>query len=423
MSERLDIILFGATGITGKNTVPYLYKFASAKNSLKWGIAGRSKQKLTDVLSEAARRVDVDDLSHIPIIIADVEDEDSIRKMTAQAKVIINCCGPYELYGEVVVKACVENGTHHVDVSGEPQFIEEMKLKYHKEVEEKGIYIVSACGADSVPADLGTLFVEKHFEGTMNSVEMYLHFEAGSTPGPKIGNGTWASLVNAMGNFWSILSLRKKLYPKVLSELQPKLSLRYPFHKMDNKWALPFPTGDIDIIQNSHMYFYDNEEKRPIQAQCYILMNSFITVMSAIFCGFFFFLLAQCNCGRNLLLKYPEFFSWGFFTSKDIPEDVSKRFYVSVTLHCKGWKEKITEIKCKTPINKTVIGRVSGFNPVYGITCLAVTLCAISILKEPKQLPVRGGFYTPAVAFSKTSLLDELQKNGVIFEIISNKED
>ncbi|KAF2904989.1 hypothetical protein ILUMI_01191, partial [Ignelater luminosus] len=227
MSERLDIILFGATGITGKTTIPYLYKFAAEKNSLKWGIAGRSKQKLKDVLSETAKIIDVDDLSHIPIIIADVENEDSIRRMTAQAKVIINCCGPYELYGEVVIKACVESGTHHLDLTAELQFIEEMKLKYHKEAEEKGIYIVNACGFDSVPSDLGTLFVEKHFEGTMNSVEMYMHtyFQGGSTSDPKIGYGTWASLVNAMGDFRSILSLRKKIYPKPLSDLRPKLSL------------------------------------------------------------------------------------------------------------------------------------------------------------------------------------------------------
>ncbi|KAF2886884.1 hypothetical protein ILUMI_19287, partial [Ignelater luminosus] len=305
MSERLDIILFGATGFTGKHTAPYLYKFASVKNSLKWGIAGRSKQKLKDVLRETAKIINVDDLSHIPIIIADVEDEDSIRKMTAQARVIINCCGPYELYGEVVVKACIENGTHHVDVSGEPQFIEEMRQKYHEEAEEKGIYIVSACGFDSVPSDLGTLFVEKHFEGTVNSVEIYIHgyFQADSTSDPKISYGAWASLVNAMGDIWNILSLRKKHYPKPLSGLRPKLCLRLPFHKMDNKWALPFPSADIDVVQITHKYFYDSEEKRPVQVQCYLLMDSFINAMSVVSRGSFFFLLTQCKCGRNLLLK------------------------------------------------------------------------------------------------------------------------
>ncbi|KAF2884283.1 hypothetical protein ILUMI_21875 [Ignelater luminosus] len=426
MGERLDIIVFGATGVTGKYTLPYVYKFAkSAKGPMTWGIAGRSKQKLKDVLNETAKRIGVNDLNHIPIIIADVEDEDSIRRMTAQAKVVINCCGPYQLYGEVVVKACVENGTHHVDVSGESQFIEGMQLKYHKEAEEKGVYIVSACGFDSVPSDLGTLFVEKHFEGTMNSVEVYLHCsqEGGFTPGPKTNYGTWASAVNAVGNYWSLFSLRKKLYPKSLPAIQPKLSLKYPIHKMGNKWALPFPATDFDVVKRSQRYFYENDEKRPIQVQCYVLMDSFITAMSCIFLGFFFLLLTQFKFGRYLLLTYPEFFSLGFFSRKDIPEDVLQRLHFSFTLHGKGWKEIITENKCKIPINKTVVGRVSAVNPGYGFTCLALTLCAIMILKEPKQLPVRGGVYTPAVAFSKTSFVEELQRNGVTFEIISNKED
>lgn len=85
--------------------------------------------------------------------------------MTSHAKVIVNCCGPYQWYGEVVVKACIETGTHHVDISGEPQFLEEMQLKYHRAAEEKGVYIVGACGFGSLPSDLGTLFLRKHFKG------------------------------------------------------------------------------------------------------------------------------------------------------------------------------------------------------------------------------------------------------------------
>lgn len=63
-------------------------------------------------------------LEDVPIILADVKDEESLTKMTKQAKIIINCCGPYRFYGEPVVKACITNRTHHVDVSGEPQVIQ-----------------------------------------------------------------------------------------------------------------------------------------------------------------------------------------------------------------------------------------------------------------------------------------------------------
>lgn len=79
---------------------------------------------------------------------------------------IINCCGPYRFFGETVVKACVDTSTHHVDVSGEPQYMELMQLKYNDIAKEKGIYIVSACGFDSIPTDLGITFLQNNFKGT-----------------------------------------------------------------------------------------------------------------------------------------------------------------------------------------------------------------------------------------------------------------
>lgn len=87
---------------------------------------------------------------------------------------IVNCCGPYRFYGEPVVKACINAGTHHVDVSGEVQFIERMQLEYNDLAKEKGVYIISTCGFDSIPAEIGVLFFEKHFDGKNVDVEMVL---------------------------------------------------------------------------------------------------------------------------------------------------------------------------------------------------------------------------------------------------------
>lgn len=94
--------------------------------------------------------------------------------MAKQAKLVINCCGPYRLYGEVMVKACIEAGTHQVDVSGEPEYMEKMQLEYHDDAVKKGIYAISACGFDSIPSDLGIVFLQQNFSGTLNSVETYL---------------------------------------------------------------------------------------------------------------------------------------------------------------------------------------------------------------------------------------------------------
>lgn len=106
------------------------------------------------------------DLSNIPIIIADINDAESLIKMTSSAKVLINCCGPYCFYGEAVVKACIETGTHQVDICGETQYMEMINLKYSKLAQDKGVYIVQSCGYDCIPADLGVIHLQKKFNGT-----------------------------------------------------------------------------------------------------------------------------------------------------------------------------------------------------------------------------------------------------------------
>lgn len=164
-SERLDVIIFGASGYTGQYTV---FEGVKVLKGLKWGVSGRNKEKLESVLSTVGKKAG-QDLSKIPIVIADIKDQNSLVEMAKRAKVVVNCCGPYRHFGEQVVTACIEAGTHHVDVSGEPQYMETMQLKYHEQAQEKGVYIVSACGFDSIPCDLGIVFLQETFGGTLNT--------------------------------------------------------------------------------------------------------------------------------------------------------------------------------------------------------------------------------------------------------------
>lgn len=118
--SRLDFVVFGATGFTGKYVVQEIINVAKTKGPLSWGVAGRNKVRLEKILSDLSETNKMD-LKGTPVIIADANDEESLNAMAAQARVVLNCCGPFRFYGEAVVKACVSNGTHHVDVSGEPQ--------------------------------------------------------------------------------------------------------------------------------------------------------------------------------------------------------------------------------------------------------------------------------------------------------------
>ncbi|CAH0723483.1 unnamed protein product, partial [Brenthis ino] len=143
--SRLDLVIFGATGFTGKYAVEEMCSISKNYPEITWAIAGRNQSKLKDVLNKISKKNDKD-LSSVKIIIADVQDEKSLQEMCSQAKVLVNCCGPYRHYGEPVVKAAIDSKTHYVDVSAEPEFIEMMQLKYDEAARDAGVYIIRACG-------------------------------------------------------------------------------------------------------------------------------------------------------------------------------------------------------------------------------------------------------------------------------------
>ncbi|XP_018320675.1 saccharopine dehydrogenase-like oxidoreductase [Agrilus planipennis] len=429
MAERLDIVIFGATGFTGKRCIPEIVKFSKVNGrTLTWGIAGRSEQKLKDVLEEM-EKVIAKDLKSIPVIVADIKDEESLKQMTAKAKVILNCCGPYRFFGEPVIKACVETGTHQLDVTGESQYMDQIQLKYGDACKEKGIYIVSACGFDSIPADLGVIFLENKFEGTLNSVESYLEaYEEGeSTPGPAINYGTWETLVHGIANSGELKELRQKLYPQKLPTFTPKLKFRGYVHKCETtgKWALPFLGSDRSVITKTQRFLYEHDRKRPIQIQTYFTVDSLFRVFVLAIVAGIIAVLTKFQFGRNLLLRYPGFFTFGFFEYQRGPsEEKQKKTKFAITFCGNGWTEKLTEPEdnYKQPPNKMAVARVSGTDPAYGITCTALVLSGIIILTETDKLPDRGGVFTPGAAFAKTSLIEKLEKDGLKFEIIAMTE-
>jgi short subunit dehydrogenase-like uncharacterized protein len=143
-----DIVLFGGTGFTGALTAEYLA--ANAPASTRWALAGRNMGKL-----EALRdRLGVD----VPLLKADVEDAKSIDAMAESTRVVITTVGPYVEYGEPLVRACAERGTDYTDLTGEPEFVDRMFVKYHEAAESTGARLVHACGFDSIPHDLGARF-------------------------------------------------------------------------------------------------------------------------------------------------------------------------------------------------------------------------------------------------------------------------
>merc|ERR1712062_269959 len=202
-----DIVIFGASGYTGQYVIEYVVRnveddFKKQQGSvqeprkLKWAVAGRSKDKLAKVLMSASLNVPGFDHSTIELIVCDVKDESSLKKMVTQTKVLLNCVGPYRFSGEPVVKACAQYGTHYVDISGEPQFLETTQLKYNDQAAQNGTYIVGSCGFDSIPSDMGQVVVHRSMDGPVNTIETYLKVDTPSDePGATINFATYQSAI------------------------------------------------------------------------------------------------------------------------------------------------------------------------------------------------------------------------------------
>eukprot|EP00923_Selenidium_pygospionis_P016802 GHVN01029545.1.p1 GENE.GHVN01029545.1~~GHVN01029545.1.p1 ORF type:complete len:430 (-),score=58.73 GHVN01029545.1:1034-2278(-) len=157
-SRELDILLFGATGYTGSLVAEYLISNYGNK-PLRFGFAARDLTKLKELQSSLEQNFP--SAKNVTLIVADVNDEESIAKMCSRTATLITTVGPYVKYGEVVVKNCVDAGTNYCDLTGEPHWIRSMINKYHNKAEEKQIKIVTSCGFDAIPSDLGVFLLQK----------------------------------------------------------------------------------------------------------------------------------------------------------------------------------------------------------------------------------------------------------------------
>eukprot|EP00123_Amoebidium_parasiticum_P008077 comp18557_c0_seq1/m.20037 comp18557_c0_seq1/g.20037 ORF comp18557_c0_seq1/g.20037 comp18557_c0_seq1/m.20037 type:complete len:404 (-) comp18557_c0_seq1:323-1534(-) len=154
-AREFEIVLWGATGFTGKLVAEYLTK--EYARGLSWALAGRNAQKLEQVKAELGEGA-----KNIPVIIADSNDLPSLESLAKRTRVVITTVGPYILYGKFLVEACAKNGTHYCDLTGEPSFINWSIKNWDAEAKKTQAMIVHACGYDSIPSDLGTFLVADH---------------------------------------------------------------------------------------------------------------------------------------------------------------------------------------------------------------------------------------------------------------------
>ena len=189
-NRQYDVILWGATGFTGRLVAEYLNKQYGASSDLKWAMAGRNKEKLATIRKEIGN-------GEIPLIVADSKDRTSLDKMVQQAKVICTTVGPYAKYGSELVASCVENGVDYCDLTGETQWIRRMIDQHHEAAKANGVKIVHCCGFDSVPSDIGVHFLQKEAKAQKGEYCNHIKLRVKVMKGGMSG-GTYASLNNLM---------------------------------------------------------------------------------------------------------------------------------------------------------------------------------------------------------------------------------
>jgi short subunit dehydrogenase-like uncharacterized protein len=183
--RKYDIILYGASGFVGQQTVAYL---AQHGKGVAWAVAGRSQAKLEAVLRDL--RVTV------PIVVADAQDSQALQALAEQTRVVLSSAGPFALYGSPMVAACVQNKTHYVDITGETPWVRAMIDAHHAQAAADGTRIVPGCGFDSVPSDIGAYVVAQ--EMLRRHGEPCVDVKASFSLRGGLNGGTLASLLNIM---------------------------------------------------------------------------------------------------------------------------------------------------------------------------------------------------------------------------------
>ena len=153
-NTKYDIVVFGASGYTGRLVAEYL-QGEYANTGLKWAMAGRSLDKLASVRTALGIPDSVD------LVSVDSDDAASVGQMVSDCKVVITTVGPYQLYGEELIKQCAEQGTDYVDLSGEPSWMHETIAQHSAAAKTSGARIVHSCGFDSIPFDLGVYCLQQ----------------------------------------------------------------------------------------------------------------------------------------------------------------------------------------------------------------------------------------------------------------------
>jgi len=399
--REFDIIVWGASGFTGRLVALYLFDKYGANGDLKWAMGGRNLKKLEKVRDEIANR-------NVPLVIADSNDKVSLFSMVNRTKVICTTVGPYAKYGSNLLEACVKSHIHYCDLAGEVQWMYKMINSYHDEAKINGSKIVHACGFDSIPSDMGVYFIQKEVKSRTGVVAQKIKMRVAAISGG-ISGGTYASLSRVLEEAQKDKMVYKVLTnPYALNPIDEQFGedssdlKNVIFDKASQSWIGPFIMASINtkIVRRSN--FLSN----------YAYGKSFRYDESTIFGKGFFGrvkgVLSTIPIGLIMSAKHGSLFKKGLDVLFPIPGEGPTKKKME-----KGFYNLRFYITLEDGSN--AFAKVTGdMDPGYGSSSKMLAESAVCLAKD--KLSDTSGVLTPSLAMGD-SLLKRLEKNaGLTFD-------
>lgn len=248
-SREFDVIVWGASGFTGRLVAQYLAEQYGIDDTVRWAIAGRNIGKLGEIAEKIGA-------GGVRLISGDANDPVSLGEMARRTKIIITTVGPYQKYGEALVAACAAAGTDYVDLAGEPPFIRKMIDTYGEQAAASGARIVPSCGFDSIPFDLGVHYVQRLASEKFGAPAPYVKGRVLAAKGGASG-GTVASILTLLerGDDPFVRNVMRDVYSLAPDDnasrpRQPNPN-RVFYDKDAGKWVTPFIMAAINM-RNVH---------------------------------------------------------------------------------------------------------------------------------------------------------------------------
>lgn len=402
--REFDVVVWGATGFTGKLVAEYLARQYGVDRDLRWAIAGRSQKKLDELRGS----LDVGP-KDVQTIVADSFDKDSLNDLANRTRVVLTTVGPYALYGSALVEACVEAGTHYCDLAGEVQWIRKMIDQHHQRAFETGARIVHCCGFDSVPMDIGVWFLQDRAKQTLGQYCRSITMLVKATKGTASG-GTVASIMNILQEGRKDRSVARilvdpySLNPEGEREGPDGRDQQRTLYRADaNSWTAPFVMAMVNtkVVRRSHAllgYPYGNDFRYQEAVMTGSGTSGRLKGMAMTAAIGAFMASATYSLTRKVLQMFVP----------DPGEGPDRKLQKSGFFNLM----QIGEL----PDGTVLKTRISGDqDPGYGSTSKMLSECAVCLAKDELDSP--GGVLTPAAAMARP-LLERLQKNaGLTFEL------